>query len=145
MLRQKKHLISYTLVLVIALLSLGTFLYGVHLLNSRFPTPDSAMSKIIQAAAKHNRRYVIDANLDTRQRPHIAISPYAWDVLVANSDELPLATVTMTTTGNDMDVVSSEIRITCPSSMIECKSHNGQVVSPRHFYVYTCTVSIEDR
>lgn len=128
------------LLLVMALLSLGVLSYGVYLLNSRPPTPDSAMNKIIQAAVKRNRRYVIDADLDRRKVPNIAISPRAWDVLVAYSGELPLATMTITTTGDQMDLLSSEIRITCPSSMIECESDNGQVVSPRYFYVHTCTV-----
>jgi len=130
---------------VIILVLVGTVSLGGCFLNLRGPDPDSAMNNIIQAAIKNDERYVIDYENDRGIVPSIAISQPAWDVLISYSSELPSATLAITTTGNHMDLVSSEIQIDCSTSTIQCKSDNGQVVSPRYFHVYTCTVPTKSR
>jgi hypothetical protein len=103
--------------------------------------PEEAMDRIVRAAVEGDERYVIDYEIDRDQAPKIGISRPAWDVMVSCRQELPNATLAMTTTGNHMDWVSSEIRIDCVSSTIQCRANNGQVVTPRYFYVHTCTVA----
>lgn len=131
------------MIFMIIITSLGVISFGSCIPES--PDPDSAMRHIIQAAAKGNERYIVDHEIDRGQVPNTAISRRAWDVLAPYANELPFATVAITTRGNQMDLVSSEIQIVCPSLTIRCTSDNGQVVSPRYFYVYTCTAPTASR
>jgi len=123
----------------------GVILCNVCLLSSQEPDPEDAINTILRSVAKGDRRYVVvdEIAISRGHVPRIAISQPAWDVLVSHSSELLSATVTITTTGNDMDVVSSDIRLIGLTSTLCCKSNNGQVITPGYFYVYTCTVSNE--
>jgi len=103
------------------------------------PEPKIAMNSILQAAMKGDGRYVVD-KVDRGQVPGTAISRSAWDVLATRSSELKSATVAITTTNDQMDLVSSGIRIDSLTSTLLCHSDNGQVVAPHYFYVYTCTL-----
>jgi hypothetical protein len=103
------------------------------------PEPKIAMDSILQAATKGDARYVVD-EVDRGQVPSVAISRSAWNVLASHSSELVGATVAITTTGDQMDLVSSVIRIDSLTSRVLCYSDNGQVAAPHYFYVYTCTL-----
>ncbi|MBN2004527.1 MAG: hypothetical protein JXA21_14320 [Anaerolineae bacterium] len=131
------------IILSFTLTVLGVVLCNACLLRLQGPDPEDATGAILRSVAKGDRRYVIVDEISHGNVPRrIAISQSAWDVLVPHSAELLSATVTITTTGNDMDVVSSDIRIVCPNSTIGCKSDNGQMIT-QYFYVYTCTVFSE--
>lgn len=131
------------LLLVIVLFALSVVACVIYLFEAMSgPDTYEEMRKIVQTAVKGNERYVID-EIDRRRLPGTAILRPAWDVLLAYVNELPSASVVITTTGNHMDLVSSEIEITCPNAMIWCKSENGQVVGPRYFFVYECDVLVE--
>lgn len=128
---------------IVILMVLGVILCNACLLGLQGLDPEDAIHAILRSVAKGDQRYVIAKEPARRSDvPGIAISQPAWDVLVPHSAELLSAAVTITTTGNDMDVVSSDIRIVCPNSTIWCKSKNGLMVT-EYFYVYTCTVAFE--
>jgi len=126
-------------VLAVALALLGRFTIQV-LSNLEGPDPDKAMQDLLQAALEGDERYVVELGTYRHrvELPTVSIERSAWDVLVSHANELSKATVDITTTGNDADLVSSEVRIVGESCVIECLSDNGQVVGPRYFYVYTC-------
>jgi hypothetical protein len=111
--------------------------------NLNGPDPSKATRSIIHAAIAGDERYVIEFDESKRRRelPAVSIERAAWNILISHSTELATATVQVATKGNDMDLVSSTIQITGKSSVIKCLSDNGQVASPRYFYVYTCTVT----
>ena len=130
---------------VLVPLSLSIVLFGIYFFTVvSDPDPNDMMTRLLRTAVKGNERYVIDHEIDRRKMPKVAISQQAWDVLFGYVSELPFASVAITTTGDHMDLVSSEIQITCPTAIIRCKSENGQVVAPRYFYVYDCTVLAEN-
>ncbi len=102
---------------------------------------ERALQQIIQATIRGDEQFVVNDSTRSGARPRTAISRSAWQILASQSEELPGAVTSITTTTSQGDLVGSEIWISTPVTTLQCHSLDGDVLFTS-FYVYTCTIAI---